>query len=417
VGCRARFELQFPGCCSGEAVSAGRAVTPRALPPVRGAVSLRRGSVAQGRKALSNLFGDYHFHLYGSGSAALALALCDARRRHGSGTAEAILPAYGCPQLVAACLHAGVRPRLVDTAPGQWGYSLELLRAALSPDTVAVVAVNFLGIGDQASDILSLVRENGSFLIQDSAQYLPTAPSGDWCGDYIVLSFGRGKPLNLLRGGALAVSSRSSLLCEAPPIRDLPERCKEVFLGSRAAGAIFNVVTHPHVYAVASRLPGLGLGETCFEPLRRMTRLPDSVWRQVGPAYELYARKPPRSPWAAVAPEWERYGIRVLTCPTRSPWTGNEVLRLALLAEERQRRDDIVDVLNGRGLGASIMYGTALDRVAAIPDAVKLQGPFANATALADRLFTLPTHRFVTDETVAQTSNCLRGLAPSADNK
>jgi len=206
------------------------------------------------------------------------MALEDARLRHRTSRPEAILPAYGCPQLVSACLYAKVRPRVVDVAPGQWGYAPQALRAALGPDTVAVVAVDLLGVGDQAAELLPLARENGSCLIQDSAQRLPGTGLSGWLGDYVILSFGRGKPLNLLRGGVLAVPGERPLLADAPEMTRPRERLKDALLGSWIAAMAFNTMTHPRVYELAARLPALKVGETTFEPLERVVRLPPRVW-------------------------------------------------------------------------------------------------------------------------------------------
>jgi hypothetical protein len=376
------------------------------LPPVRTAVPLRRGA-GEAPGPLSRLFPGRAVELYDSGTAALAVALQDARRRHHSDRPEALVPAYGCPQLVSACLYAKVRPRIVDTAPGQWGYAPDSLRAALSPDTVAILAVNLLGVGDQAADLLPLARENGSCLIQDSAQHVPVGTPQDWCAEYVVLSFGRGKPINLLRGGALAVAGERPLPTDVPVMAGLRDRVREAFMGSRAAGLAFNAVTHPRVYGLAARLPGLRVGETRYHPLGQVARLPPAAWRQVGPGYEAYARVPQELAWSAVLPEWESLGIRMLTClsASASPQAGR--LRLALLADAVDLRDRCVEVLNRQGLGASIMYGAALDGLAAIPAEVREQGPFPNATSLADRLFTLPTHRFVSADSVRQVHDCL----------
>jgi DegT/DnrJ/EryC1/StrS aminotransferase family len=377
------------------------------LPPVRSTVPLRRGSAAAGKARLSGLFPGYSVQLYDSGTAALATALIDARARHRSTQPEAILPAYGCPQLVSACLYANVRPCVVDTAPGKWGYALESLRSALTPDTVAIVAANLLGTGDQAADLLPLARGNGSYLIQDSAQHLPSAAPATWCADYVVLSFGRGKPLNLLRGGALAVPDQQPLLVDAPPMEGLRDLLKELAFASRAAAAAFNVVTHPRVYGFATRAPGLGLGETRYSPVGRIARLPPSAWRQVGAGYEKYRREPYTFPWSTVLPEWEQLGVHELVCATVAPPCADRRLRLALLASGRDLRDRIVAALRHRGLGASNMYGSAIDAIPAIPPEVSAQGPFPNAGTLAERLFTLPTHASVTSDIVRQTRECL----------
>lgn len=367
---------------------------PFALPPVRGVVSLRRASAVAASGRWAELFAGRRTHLFQSGTAALAVALMDARRRHASAAPEAILPAYGCPQLVAACLYAGVRPRVVDTTPGCWGYELARLQAALSPDTVAVLAVNLLGTGDQVAQILPLARANGSLVIQDSAQHLPTTSPQEWPGDYVVVSFGRGKPLNLLGGGALAVPVDRPLLVEVSLEVGLGGRIKAAALRSRAAAMLFNTVTDPRVYGIASRLPGLGLGTTRYDSLDRIIGLPAAVWGQLGPAYEAYASEPWTLRWSAEASDWDRLGIVRLACaPERVP-RQERCLRLALLAENRLRRDRIVAAL--KDLGASNMYGVPMDRIEWIPAEVSSQGPFPNATDLADRLFTLPTHSAVT---------------------
>jgi hypothetical protein len=375
------------------------------LAPVGTPVGLQR-SAAPADTGLEALLPGWTVGLYDSGTAALAVALQDARLRHPAMQPEAIVPAYGCPQLISACLYAQVRPRVVDTAPGEWGYEPAALRGALGPNTVAVLAVNLLGVGDQATQILPWVRANGSRLIQDSAQHLPVdAPQG-WCGDYVVLSFGRGKPLNLLRGGALAIRAGETLLADVPELSGARERLREALLGSRLAGVAFNILTQPDVYAVASQLPGLRVGATRFEPVAQIARLPRSAWRQVAPAYTNYARESRELPWSPVLSDWQALGIRALTCVgATAAWSGR--LRLALLADDRKTRDRVVAELDRQGLGVSTFYAAALDGLEAIPAVVSEQGPFPNATALADRLLTLPTHRFVSADVVRRAHDCL----------
>ena len=183
----------------------------KALPPVRRPVPLVARRV---RKPLAAAFGGWGVRICGSGTQALAMALTDARMHLSAEAPEVILPAYGCPDLVTASVYAGLRPRLVDTAPsGQWGYDLGALKKVLAGEgrsgqrgadnCAAIVAVNLLGTGDQAVELAQIATETGIALIQDSAQHLPRHLPAQWLGDYVVLSFGRGKPLNLLGGGAL----------------------------------------------------------------------------------------------------------------------------------------------------------------------------------------------------------------------
>ena len=221
------------------------------LPPVRRPVPLgsRRAS-----ESLDNFFVGHGVRVLGSGTQALALAIKDSAVRSRSSRPEVILPAYGCPNLIAASVHAGVRPRLVDIAKGQWGYDLDQLAAALSKDTVAIVAVNLLGVGDQADRLREIATPSAIPLIQDSAQHLPQDLPVSWRGEYIVFSFGRGKPLNLLRGGVLGyildTAPVQHCLANSPlpvgvkrmvavaPFRGSGFQCGHAPLGLRARGPI-----------------------------------------------------------------------------------------------------------------------------------------------------------------------------------
>lgn len=366
-----------------------------ALPPVRRAVPLKRGD-SGGRASVERFFGDRRITLYASGTAALAQAMANCALRSSVKTPEVIIPAYGCPDLVAACVDASVYPRLVDVAQSLWSYDLEALKSSLSANTVAIVAINLLGLGDGATELIHLCKDRHIPLIQDSAQCLPRQ-SIDWPSEYVVLSFGRGKPLNLLQGGALIspVGDKDPL-----SVRPAHNTVRGRLLGSRAAAIAFNVLTRPTIYRIFSALPGTGLGQVIYKPLTSRAMLPEGAWRQVAPAFELYRQKPSyrRDMWAPALQEWSDLGIVALECPG-SPIPA-EPLRLALLAPDRAAREMLVNELNRRGLGASRFYGSDLTGVAGTPETVRHQGPFPNASALADRLLTLPTHSFVNADAV-----------------
>lgn len=368
-----------------------------ALPPVRRAVPLKQGHHPEARASMERFFGNRRITLYASGTAALAQAIANCASRRPVKTPEVIIPAYGCPDLVAACLHARVYPRLADVAPGSWSYDLQSLESNLSTDTVAVVAVNLLGLGDGYAELMELCKERQIPVIQDSAQYLPRERV-DWPGEYVVLSFGRGKPLNLLHGGAL-IWPLDDQEPTVPEVLDRSARTR--LLSSRAAAIAFNVLTHPTIYRILSALPGTGFGDVIYHPLTNPARLPECAWQQVGIAFELYRQRASygRDFWAPTLDEWRDRGILALASPG-SPLPA-EPLRLALLAPDRAGRNALVEDFNRGGLGASRFYGTDLTTVAGIPENVRDQGPFPHASALADRFFTLPSHALVSAQTVS----------------
>jgi DegT/DnrJ/EryC1/StrS aminotransferase family len=378
------------------------------LPPVRRAVPLARGSVSA-RSQMEQFFGGRPTSLYASGTAALARAMMECAAGSAARVPHVVLPAYGCPDLVAACIHASVQPRLVDLAPSGWGYDPGALRYSLTQDTVAVVAVNLLGIGDDAPGISRLCREKRIPLIQDSAQFLPRAIR-EWQGDYVVLSFGRGKPLNLLHGGALVRPLHSEQVESTTPAL-YPWRAR--LLASRPAAVAFNTLTRPHAYRVLSALPGTNFGRVAYKPLGDAAPLPQRAWKQVGRAFELYRQQPSysRQMWELALQEWPGLGIESLLCPPSLP--DPEPLRLPLLAPDRASRDTLVANLNRYGLGASAFYRSTLPHITDVPDVVREQGPFPNADALADRVFTLPTHQLVTRDKVALARSVVSGYLAS----
>lgn len=369
-----------------------------ALPPVRRAVPLKRGG-SRTRESMERFFGNRRITLYSSGTAALAQAIGRCVSRASARAPEVVIPAYGCPDLVAACMHAGAYPRLVDVAPSVWSYDLEALESRLSANTVAVVAVNLLGLGDGSNELVRLCKGANIPLIQDSAQHLPRE-SKEWPGEFVVLSFGRGKPLNLLHGGALIGPSAGE---DSVPERPAQHTTKARMLSTRLAAIAFNTLTRPSIYGIFSALPGTGLGDVNYKPLTNPAPLPEHHWQRVAAAFGLYRKRPSYGwdIWRPAVNEWSALGIVPLTSPASPP--PSELLRLPLLACNRAARDFLVSSLNRAGLGASRFYGTDLRGVAGIPERVKRQGPFPNASALADRLFTLPTHALVHPGTVQAT--------------
>jgi dTDP-4-amino-4,6-dideoxygalactose transaminase len=389
----------------------------QALPPVRRPVPLVARRV---RKPLAAAFGGWGVRICGSGTQALAMALADARMHLSATEPEVILPAYGCPDLVTASVYAGLRPRLVDTAPrGRWGYDLGALRRVLSGEgrsgqradnCAAIVAVNLLGTGDQAVELAQIATETGIALIQDSAQHLPRRLPAQWLGDYVVLSFGRGKPLNLLGGGALLHHPDRADDIASQEARPMKGPMESPLLG-QLAGLAFNLATRPYAYGLARRLMGSAVGGTRYEALealhegsaRKIAAVESGLaGYEVSPGYDA-------SMWSAACAAWATDGVEMLSCASQ---TAPDMLRLrlAMLAPDGKSRDAIVTALEQKGLGASAMYGETMEKLDAVPAAVASQGPFPNAADLARRLFTLPTHSCVGPAALRETQAIVAGL-------
>src|SRR5262249_12285718 len=156
---------------------------------------------------------------------------------------------------------------------------------------------------------------------------------------------GRGKPLNLLRGGALAVPQGQALDTGFAGRGSFRQRLIAGALGTPLAGVAFNTITHPRAYWLTARLPGLGVGSTTFHPLESVVTPPESFWGQLGAAYSEYSAEEWRLPWVDV--------LEPLSCAGELAAPDTRRLRLPVLARDRPQRDRIVQALDQAGLGAS----------------------------------------------------------------
>ena len=219
-------------------------------------------------------FSPFKFKLYQSGTASLSASIlaCIKLSNRPIETTEVILPAYACPDLISAILYAGAKPVLVDLEKNSPHLSISQIKEKLTDSTVAIIAVNFLGIPEQVTQIRQVCDEHGLFLIVDSAQWFPkTADTALWAGDFNVISFSRGKPLYLLSGGAVLTLANDYY-------HALPNTTLEDFsIINRILRVlkiiIYNIAIQPYFYGIFTRFPGLNIGETNFKPLTAISAM------------------------------------------------------------------------------------------------------------------------------------------------
>lgn len=367
----------------------------RALPPAGNPVVL---DVKSGQ--LPN-FSGYTACWLDSGTSALALALRVARaRRPDVAKPEVILPAYGCPDLVAAAEFAGVQPVLVDIGAADPAFDPEALRVAIGERTIAVVAINFLGIAERLE---ALRAELASWpqvtLIEDDAQWYPeNVTHGAARGDAICLSFGRGKPVSLLGGGALLLTEPlASLLANQPvePAGVAPSRSKL---------AIYNLMLHPGAYGLLTRLPFLGLGRTAFDPLERISHMDSGRLGLLGANVSANMQRDRliERRIGELLPE-------ALDLPRHCNSRAGRLLRYPVICADRAQRDELWRRLQDAGLGATAMYQRVLAEIDGVGARVRISGSSEGAHRFADRLLTLPTHAGVDPRSLERMARIFKG--------
>jgi dTDP-4-amino-4,6-dideoxygalactose transaminase len=302
---------------------------------------------------------------------------------------------------------------LVDFVEGNPLMSEQGIVDALSSQTVAIVGVGFLGSYERLLMLSRLCCSSGLTLIEDSAQCFPPASTGHGLADYVVLSFGRGKPINLMGGGALLIRRPNESVVEN--IRaEYPS--SEVKLDAiwRIKRWVFNLLLSRYIYPVLERVPFLQIGQTRFYPLDSITLLDFPSSLLAAGIRDYNERKPLHLIYDRELGFLERAGWKQI----KADGTDESVprLRYALLAPTQQMRDYAVKALNAKGVGANAFYEHALpaffeDNASADSDGLGDRYPAAED--FANRLITLPTHDGVTEQDVGTIVSVFKRLKVS----
>ncbi len=367
------------------------------LPPVGQAVKIKRDALAAAPIATG-----YDAVFVQSGTAALSLALQAAANSAAVPNPQVLIPAYACPDLVSAAVFAGVRPVLVDLEPDSTYMSLAALQRQISASTVAVIAVNFLGIPERTKAIAALLAGKSIALIEDNAQWFPP-PGGELTGDYSVLSFGRGKPVSLLGGGVLLHRQGLTVQSQAAPSAS----SRTIQLNIVLRFLLYNTLRNPVFYGALERLPFLNIGATEYKPLThiqpiepyRANYLHANVNAHLQRGFDVQQRM------RAMLQTLPAQAFIDLSLQQTAP--RNRLLRYPLLAACATRRNDCLNYLRSAGLGASALYGKTLLEINGVNALVDSPEDLPNARSFASRLLTLPVHEQVTARRIDQIYECL----------
>ncbi len=359
-----------------------------------------RGSDPAGaaRAGLRAWLGPTQLTLHASGREALRVAF--AHLAASSGRDEIWVPAYTCFSIPAAAVAAGLRVRLVEIGldgriePNALA-KLPLERAA------ALVVSNLFGIPEPVAALREIAGPRGVALVDDAAQSLGArsaeGPVGSR-GDVGVLSFGRGKPLCALGGGALAWC-----VGDGPAEPPAPDARRVTALVRAAA---FNLALRPPVFRWLAAIPALGIGETRFDPNFARGGIDGAslcLLAAALPDLEAANRQRARRAEALAA----RIAAETKFAPLLAPQGERAVYpRLALIAPSAAARDRALRAL--ARIGATRMYPAPLACVKALEPHRVGEAELPGARQLADRLLTLPTERALEGERLAAALEALR---------
>jgi dTDP-4-amino-4,6-dideoxygalactose transaminase len=346
--------------------------------------------VIQTSTAPETLFDEYNHYWLDSGTSALAMALMDCKQRHiDVENPQVIIPGYCCPDLVAAAIYAGVTPLVVDIAIDDAAYDLDRLKAAIHSNVIAVIAVNFLGVKENLSAIRDVTANHHIELIEDNAQWFPENISTHFSSDYVVFSFGRGKPLSLLAGGLLL--AKKAILQN--PLDNNPNPSSSRSFKDKIKLHAYNLLLHPQAYCFLKRAPFITLGETRLHLHEKIAAMPALAKSLFAANRQAYCQR--SEAVAHCYREWFSDAPIQFLKVIDSARSGR-LLRYPLLLADAEQCQKLHRLLDDNGLGSSLMYQQELNAIEGVADKVVLHSPLLNARSFAKRLLTLPLHAYVT---------------------
>jgi dTDP-4-amino-4,6-dideoxygalactose transaminase len=327
-----------------------------------------------------------------SGAGAIYAALRAQATRLGPGSEgdrRIALPAYCCPRVLGAVLGARWTPVYFDLVPG--GIALDDARPDVrgASECRAVLVADLFGLaGATHGGVLRGMPAQG-LVIRDMAQcYLSDAAAATLGGGVGILSFGRGKPISVLAGGAVIVGQDLEL---GNLVRDELQAGPRISPMLRGALAVaYNAALNPVVYSLVRKLPGLGIGRSELSITSRAMELPAAFGRLVGAQNSAVSvTEPSRAAQiTTILQELGRIGLPIVA-GGRGRGRAAGLSRIPVLAPTERYAERAAGVAGH--LGVTRMYGLTLPEFAGERPSIASER-WPNAYALSRRLITLPAH-------------------------
>lgn len=146
---------------------------------------------------------------------------------------EVILPSYGFVSTANAFVLRGAKPVFVDIRPDTLNIDEELVAAAITDRTRAIVPIHYAGVACNMDRLMELSQRHSVPIIEDNAHGLfgkyKDQPLGSF-GDMATLSFHETKNISCGEGGALLINDES-LIERAEIIREKGTNRSRFFRG------------------------------------------------------------------------------------------------------------------------------------------------------------------------------------------
>ena len=370
----------------------------------------KNGAEVKFEDQIREYFNVKYVFLVSSGKAAIYIALNAMEQT--SKRQEVIIPAYSSFCLASAVARTGLSIKLCDIDPDTLDFDLSKLKSQISEKTLAVIPVHNYGLVCNMGEIKKLAIEKRAFIIEDAAQAAGALFENHkvgTIGDIGILSLGRGKNICALGGGVILTDEETlaELITEA--LEKYPKESVASDMASFVTGIALSFLLNPERYAIPSNLPFLNLGANIFNPNFKISRFPNlkgGIGRKTFLCLDKYNQI--RIQNARLLND-SLSGNGKLKIPKENHDGRCVYLRFPILFPTKETRDHVFQKLSQQRLGASLSYPTPLNRIIGFRKYLTDQDECPGAQFVSDRILTLPTHPYVTEndiKKIASLINC-----------
>ncbi len=348
----------------------------------------------------------------GNGTTALYVGLL-AMKELRPGRDEVVLPAYTVPTLTLAFNRAGLKTVLCDVERDTFNMDSESLASVVTDKTLAVIPVHMFGFPCTLDRVLEIGRDRGAYVLEDACQAPGASLNGrrvGSIGDAGIFSLCKGKNISTFHGGILTTDNEELAGWVKAFIATLPPRSLMYRIGTPALLAAFSFAMRPWFYGAFYPLVAR------FKSTEVHEKFHPSVYNNfmAGVGGSLL---PGLDRWNAIRAENGCAIMEGLTgddgiiLPRIVDWAEPVYNHVPLVFHDTGRLDKVQRLLFERGIDTGRMYERPIHHIYDWIDCVREPEPFPEAAYIAPRLLTLPSHPYLTGNSIRIMIDVIRSTA------
>ncbi|MFC1484952.1 DegT/DnrJ/EryC1/StrS family aminotransferase [bacterium] len=357
--------------------------------------TLRSGWIGTGAKTLefedefANYIGSQYACALNSCTAALHLSLL--ALDIGSGDEVITTPMTFCSS-ANTIIHVGAKPVFVDVEKNTFNINTDLIKAAITEKTKAIIPVHIAGRPCDMDKIMDIAKENNLYVIEDAAHAIESVYKGKkigTIGDLACFSFYVTKNITTAEGGMVTTDNED--LAQKIKILSLHGMDNDAWNRYSSQGfKHYDVVCPGFKYNMTDIAASLGLHQ--LKKINKFLKRREEIWEIYNKNLKDLPLILPKDPEPNTTHARHLYQILIDTDKTN------------------KTRDEILNKLTEENIGTGVHYKSLhLHKYYKERFGFKYDD-FPNASYLSDRTLSLPLSPAVTDEDVFDVISALKRI-------